>query len=36
MDFIASMTDDYFTALYERLFPEELGKTPRRSYFSDL
>ena len=33
MDFIASMTDDYFTALYERLFPEEAGKTPRRSYF---
>ena len=36
MDFIASMTDDYFTALYERLFPDELGKTPRRSYFSNL
>ncbi len=34
MDFIASMTDDYFTALYERLFPEEAGKTPRRSYFA--
>ncbi len=36
MDFIASMTDDYFTALYERFFPEEAGKTPRRSYFADF
>ena len=36
MDFIASMTDDYFTALYECLFPEEAVKTPRRSYFADF
>lgn len=36
MDFIASMTDDYFTALYERLFPEEAARTPRRSYFMNM
>ena len=36
MDFMASMTDDYFTALYERCFPDQAGTTPHRSYFSDL
>lgn len=35
MDFIASMTDDYFSALYERCFPCERGTTPRRDYFFD-
>ena len=32
-DYIAGMTDDYFVALYERLFPREAGTTPLRSYF---
>ncbi len=32
-DYIASMTDDYFLALYEKLFPESKRKIVFRSYF---
>ena len=33
VDYISSMTDDYFVALCERLFPEARGLFPRRTYF---
>ena len=33
VDFIASMTDDFFMALCDRLFPDEQGSVPLRSYF---
>ncbi|MBR3259124.1 MAG: HD domain-containing protein [Eggerthellaceae bacterium] len=33
-DYISSMTDDYFVALYRLLFPEEDPKLATRSYFS--
>ncbi|MDO4318614.1 MAG: HD domain-containing protein [Lachnospiraceae bacterium] len=32
-DYIASMTDDYFLALYEKLFPESRHKIEFHSYF---
>lgn len=35
-DFIASMTDDYFMALYEHLFPSRRKEIPLRSYCADL
>lgn len=34
-DYIASMTDDYFVALHERLFPESKYKIKYKSYFSE-
>lgn len=36
VDFIASMTDDYFVAYAERLNPEAAELFPARSYFADL
>lgn len=36
VDFIASMTDDYFMASCEELFPEARELFPRRTYFRDL
>ena len=33
VDYIASMTDDYFVALCERLFPDDRLSFPWRSYF---
>jgi dGTPase len=36
VDFIASMTDDYFIALAGREFPDEKPAIPIRSYFADL
>ena len=35
-DFIASMTDDYFIALYERMFPDSRYKIEYNSYFEDI
>ena len=32
-DYIASMTDDYFVALYEKLFPEDKKTVEYKSYF---
>ncbi len=34
VDFISSMTDEYFIATCEALFPEAQGLFPRRGYFS--
>ena len=36
VDFIASMTDDYFVAICERLFGEARDLFPQRSYFDDI
>lgn len=36
VDYIASMTDDYFIELYEYLFPESCRKIRYHSYFEDL
>ncbi len=36
VDYLSSMTDDYFVALCERLFPDARGLFPRRTYFDDL
>ena len=33
VDYIASMTDDYFIALHERLFPSSAYKLKYRGYF---
>lgn len=35
VDYIASMTDDYFIALHERLFPNSKYKIKYKSYFND-
>lgn len=35
VDFIASMTDEYFMATCEALFPEAAALFPRRSYFGE-
>lgn len=35
-DYIASMTDEYFTSLYEGLFPEETVEIEKRGYFARL
>jgi dGTPase len=35
VDYIASMTDDYFLALYKRLFPDSKLKIEFKSYFDD-
>ena len=34
VDFISSMTDDYFMATCEALFPDAAGLFPSRGYFS--
>lgn len=36
VDFLASMTDDYFLALHARLFPESKYRVEYKSYFADL
>ena len=36
VDFLSSMTDDYFMATCERVFPQAAGIFPRRSYFADV
>lgn len=36
VDFISSMTDDYFIATAEQLFPEASELFPRRTYFDDV
>ncbi len=36
VDFIASMTDDYFIKLYEFLFPDKKHGLEYKSYFSDI
>jgi len=36
VDYIASMTDDYFIALHEFLFPDSPHQITYRSYFEDL
>lgn len=36
VDFLASMTDDYFLALHERLFPDSPYRVEYKSYFADL
>lgn len=36
VDYISSMTDNYFIASCERLFPETTELFQRRSYFHDL
>ncbi len=36
VDFIASMTDDFFMALCDRLFPDEQGSVPLRSYYGHV
>lgn len=36
VDYMASMTDDYFIDLYEYLFPEGKYKVNYVSYFNDL
>lgn len=36
VDYLASMTDSYFIALYEHLFPERRGRVTWRDYFADL
>ena len=33
MDYISSMTDDYFLSLYRELFPEDGARVPFRGYF---
>ena len=33
VDYIASMTDDYFVALHERLFPDSKYRIEYKSYF---
>ncbi|HAQ28326.1 MAG TPA: phosphohydrolase, partial [Ruminococcaceae bacterium] len=35
-DYIASMTDDYFLALYKELFPKSPLKIEFKSYFDDI
>lgn len=35
-DYIASMTDGYFTSIYEKLFPEETYEIEKRGYFANL
>lgn len=35
VDYIASMTDDYFVALYEHLFPDSKSKIEYKSYFDE-
>ena len=36
VDYISSMTDEYFIAICERLFPKARDLFPRRSYFDDV
>lgn len=36
VDYISSMTDNYFMALYEHLFPKEAGALTSHSYCADL
>lgn len=36
VDYIASMTDDYFVDLYELLFPKSVHKINYKSYFDDI
>ena len=36
VDYIASMTDSYFMALYAHLFPEHAARVQLRSYCADL
>ena len=36
VDYVSSMTDNYFMALYEHLFPEESGLLATRGYCADL
>lgn len=36
VDYIASMTDDYFIEICEQLFPEARQLFPNRSYFADI
>lgn len=36
VDFIASMTDVYFTSIYEMLFPDETYEIEKRGYFANL
>lgn len=36
VDYIASMTDGYFTSIYERLFPDETVEIEKRGYFANL
>ena len=36
VDYISSMTDDYFVALAERMFPDAAGTFARRGYFEGL
>ncbi len=35
-DYIASMTDGYFTSIYEMLFPDETYEIEKRGYFANL
>lgn len=35
-DYIASMTDGYFTSIYEKLFPDETYEIEKRGYFANL
>ena len=35
VDFIASMTDDYFVALHEKMFPDSPYKIEYKSYFEE-
>ncbi len=35
-DYIASMTDGYFTSIYERLFPDETYEIEKRGYFANM
>lgn len=36
VDYIASMTDGYFTSIYEKLFPDETYEIEKRGYFANL
>ncbi|MDR1422825.1 MAG: hypothetical protein LBI64_08200 [Coriobacteriales bacterium] len=36
VDYIASMTDDYFVDLYQQLFPERECQIEYVSYFKDV
>lgn len=36
VDYLASMTDDYFVSLYEHLFPDDAGRIAIRDYCADL
>ncbi len=36
VDYIASMTDGYFTSIYEMLFPDETFEIEKRGYFANL